>query len=81
MVKNFNYLVAEQMQTMDKLLYLQGELERCLEMEEELHSLQNDSKLESIQLKITSIKQELKDIQQLFEEQTEEVIRSYQEVI
>ena len=80
-VKNFNHLVAEQIQTMDKLLFLQSELERCLEIEDELNSLQSEAKLESLQLEITSLKQELKDIQQLFEEQTEEVIRSYQEVM
>lgn len=80
-MNKFNHLVAEQMQTMDKLLHLQGELERCLEIEEELNSLQNEAKLESLQNEITCLKQELKDIQQLFEEQTEEVIRSYQQVM
>lgn len=69
------------MQTMDKLLFLQSELERCLEIEEELNSLQNETKLESLKLEIASLKEELKNIQQLFEEQTEEVIRSYQEVM
>lgn len=69
------------MQTMDKLLFLQSELERCLEIEEKLNSLQNETKLESLKMEIASLKEELKNIQQLFEEQTEEVIRSYQEVM
>jgi hypothetical protein len=73
----FNRLVSEQMLTMEKLLFIQGELERCQEIEEELRELQNATNLESIQLDILQMKKELKEIQEIFEQQTEEVIKSY----
>ncbi|MBI0579425.1 hypothetical protein IEC97_18790 [Neobacillus cucumis] len=74
----FNRLVSEQMITMEKLLYLQAELERCLEIEAELQKLQNETELESIQSDIQQMKKELKEIQLIFEKQTEDVIQSYQ---
>ena len=77
-MKTFNHLVSEQMQTMEKLLYLQSELERCEEIEEELNSLQQETELECIQMEIANLRKELYEIHQLFEMQTEEVIRSYQ---
>jgi DnaJ-domain-containing protein 1 len=76
---HFNRLVSEQMMTMEKLLYLQGELERCQEIEEELQTLQNETELESVQFDINQMKKELKEIQEIFEKQTEEVIQSYRE--
>ena len=79
-MKNFNHLVSEQMQTMEKLLYLQSELERCEEIEEVLNSLQEETELESLQMEIENLRKELRDIHQLFESQTEEVIRSYQNI-
>ncbi|MBT2688836.1 hypothetical protein J7I93_11640 [Bacillus sp. ISL-47] len=79
-MKNFNSLVSEQMKTMEKLLYLQSELERCQEIEEELKAIQQETELESVQYEIARMKTELKEIHSVFEEQTEEVIRSYQEV-
>jgi YgaB-like protein len=80
MVKEFDRLVTEQMKTMDRLLFLQGELERCQEIETQLGEIQQESKLECVQLEIKRMKEELKEIQQIFEMQTEEVIRSYQEI-
>ncbi len=77
-MNEFNRLVSEQMKTMEKLLYLQGELERCQEIEEELKVLQQETELESVQYEICRMKEELKEIQQIFENQTEEVIRTYQ---
>ncbi|MCM2533862.1 hypothetical protein NDK43_17675 [Neobacillus pocheonensis] len=77
---HFNRLVSEQMVTMEKLLYFQAELERCQEIEEELRGLQNETKLESIQIDINQMKKELKEIQLIFEKQTEEVINSYREM-
>ncbi|MGJ7918932.1 YgaB family protein [Neobacillus sp. LXY-4] len=77
-MNNFNRLVSEQMKTMDKLLELQSELERCQEIEQELLKLQEETKLEDVQSEIIRMKKELKEIHQVFEEQTEEVIRSYQ---
>lgn len=79
-MNHFNRLVSEQMRTMEKLLYYQGELERCQEIEEELLTLQNATGLESIQNDIGQLKKELKEIQLIFERQTEDVIKSYQDV-
>ena len=77
---HFNRLVSEQMVTMEKLLYLQAELERCQQIEEELQNLQNETNLDSIKNDIQLMKKELKEIQVMFEKQTEEVINSYREM-
>lgn len=79
-MKDFNRLVSEQLKTMDKLLYLQAELESCQEIEQDLKSLNEKAELEGVQEEINRIKSELKVIHQIFEKQTEEVIQSYQEV-
>ncbi|MFD2442418.1 YgaB family protein [Bacillus sp. CGMCC 1.16607] len=79
-MNQFNRLVSEQMKTMEKLLFIQAEIERCQEIEEELIALQKETELGSVQDEITRMKEELKDIQQVFESQTEEVIRSYQTI-
>ena len=79
-MNEFNRLVTEQMKTMDWLLFLQSELERCQEIEMELRAIQQETELESVQLEIAKMKKDLKEIQQTFEKQTEEVIRSYQSV-
>lgn len=76
---HFNRLVSEQMLTMEKLLYLQGELERCQEIKQQLQTIQNETELESVQFDINQMKKELKEIQEIFEKQTEEVIQSYRE--
>jgi tRNA G26 N,N-dimethylase Trm1 len=78
-MNHFNRLVSEQMMTMEKLLYLQGELERCQEIEQQLQTIQNETELESVQFDINQMKKELKEIQEIFEKQTEEVIQSYRE--
>ena len=78
-MNHFNRLVSEQMVTMEKLLYLQAELERCQQIEDELQTLQHATDLESIQTDIQLMKKELKEIQLIFEKQTEEVINSYRE--
>ncbi|WP_139785746.1 YgaB family protein [Cytobacillus gottheilii] len=79
-MREFNLLVSEQMKTMDKLLFLQGELERCEEIEAQLQLIQQETELESIQHEIKIMKNELKAIHRIFETQTEEVIRSYQDM-
>lgn len=79
-IDHFNRLVSEQLVTMEKLLYLQGELERCQQIEVELQALQKETDLASIQTEIRIMKQELKEIQSIFEKQTEEVINSYREM-
>jgi HPt (histidine-containing phosphotransfer) domain-containing protein len=77
---HFNRLVSEQMLTMEKLLYIQGELERCQEIEKEIQNLQSATNLESIQNDITQMKKELKEIQLIFERQTDEVIKTYRDL-
>jgi hypothetical protein len=79
-MNNFNRLVSEQMETMEKLLFLQSEIERCQGIEKELIALQEETKLESIQDDIAKMKRELKEIHETFEKQTEELIQSYQNV-
>ena len=79
-MKEFNRLVTEQMKTMDKLLFLQSELERCEDIEIQLKKLEQENELESVHMELTKMKDELKELQKMFEMQTEDVIRSYQEM-
>jgi hypothetical protein len=79
-VEEFNRLVTEQMKTMDKLLFLQSELERCQDIEIQLGKLEQENELESVHLELAKMKDELKELQKMFELQTEDVIRSYQEM-
>ena len=76
----FNELVSTQMQTMEKLLYLQSELERCQEIEKQLDALKQSAELEELRLEIDLKKQDLQEIHRMFEKQTEEVIHTYQEL-
>ncbi|MGV2940112.1 YgaB family protein [Mesobacillus sp. LC4] len=76
----FNELVSSQMQTMEKLLYLQSELERCQEIEKQLDALKQSVELEELRLEIDLKKQDLQEIHRMFEKQTEEVIHTYQEL-
>jgi DNA mismatch repair ATPase MutS len=76
----FNELVSTQMQTMEKLLYLQSELERCQEIEKQLDALKQNAELEELRMEIDRKKQELHEIHRMFEKQTEEVIHTYQEL-
>jgi hypothetical protein len=78
MQQRFNQLVSEQLATMDKLLFLQTEIERCQKLEEELIKLQEMAKVQSMRSEIMQKKKELKKIQMIFQKQTEDVIRSYQ---
>ncbi|WP_243299442.1 YgaB family protein [Bacillus litorisediminis] len=74
----FEKLVQEQMKTMEQLLFLQSELERCQRIEAELIRLQEETRLVSIQHEIENMREELKKIHQTFEDQTKEVILTYQ---
>lgn len=76
---NFNQMISEQMKTMEQLLYLQSEIERCQELEAQLVELQEEAELESVKKEIAEMKVELRKIQKVFESQTDEVIRTYQE--
>ncbi|TYS21334.1 hypothetical protein FZC71_19220 [Bacillus subtilis] len=73
----FEKLVSEQMKTMDKLLDLQSELDRCKQIEAELRHLERDARLLGIQNEIAVKRKHLADIQDMFQQQTEQVIRSY----
>lgn len=73
----FNELIHEQLETMDKLLFLQSEIERCQDLEKELIELEEMALAESLKREIEMKKSELKDIQKVFQEQTDKVIRSY----
>ena len=68
------------MKTMDKLLFLQSELERCEDIEIQLKKLEQENELESVHRELSKMKGELKELQKMFEMQTEDVIRSYQEM-
>ncbi|MCM3667042.1 hypothetical protein M3204_21810 [Mesobacillus subterraneus] len=76
----FNELVSTQMQTMEKLLYLQSELERCQEIEKQLDALKQYAELEELRTEIDRKKLELQEIHRMFEKQTEEVIHTYQQL-
>lgn len=74
----FDRIINEQLKTMDKLLFLQSEIERCQEIEAQLRELEEKTKLKSITEEINLMKRELMHIQNMFEQQTEEVIKVYQ---
>lgn len=79
-VKAFNELIMDQMKTMDQLLDLQSEIERCQDLEQELIKLQEEAKLDSLKNEIKLMKKELETIHKTFEEQTDNVIRQYQKL-
>ncbi|QQZ08551.1 YgaB family protein [Heyndrickxia vini] len=79
-MKAFNELIMDQMKTMDQLLDLQTEIERCQDLEQELIELQEEAKLDSLKNEIKLMKKELDTIHKTFEEQTDNVIRQYQEL-
>ncbi|KMY20377.1 YgaB family protein [Bacillus pumilus] len=79
-MSDFDQLVKEQMQLMDQLLNVQGELDLCLETEKQL--LQDEKQEEWTRLhdQIKQKRKELQKIQTLFTKQTEEVINSYKQM-
>jgi hypothetical protein len=80
-LKDFDLLVGNQLQTMEKLLCLQSEIERCQQLKEQLSNLPDEIKCKEIESEIDFMKDELHMIQKVFEKQTEEVILSYQAVL
>ncbi|MFC3885354.1 YgaB family protein [Bacillus songklensis] len=80
-MNHFDTLVGQQLETMDQLLFLQSEIERCQEIEQELEKLQEKTKLNFLREEILSMKLQLKEIQQTFETQTAEIIRTYQATV
>ncbi|MCY7755276.1 hypothetical protein MOF05_19270 [Bacillus haynesii] len=77
---DFENLVQGQMEIMDKLLYLQAEIERCQKIEKELAVLEKKAQLLSIREDISQKRKDLAQIQDLFQKQTEQVIRAYQRI-
>ncbi|UUD43502.1 YgaB family protein [Bacillus pumilus] len=79
-MSDFDQLVRKQMQLMDQLLDVQGELDRCLETEKRL--LQDEKKEERHRLhdQIKQKREELQKVQTLFTKQTEQVINSYKQM-
>jgi len=80
-MNRFDDLVSEQLKTMDKLLFIQSEIERCQKLEAELQELEKETELLAIKAEINNMKLELQQIHKIFEEQTEEVVRTYQQKI
>ncbi|MGE6612196.1 YgaB family protein [Peribacillus sp. NPDC076916] len=78
-MEEFNRLINNQLKTMDKLLLLQSEIERCQDIEKQLLALEEESEADTIQEEIQLKKRELKSIHDMFEKQTEEVIRYFQQ--
>lgn len=78
-MEEFDRLISEQLKTMDKLLLLQSEIEKCQEIEQQLYALQEFKQIQSIGEDVQRMKKELSSIQDIFERQTEDVIRYYQE--
>ncbi|PJN87506.1 YgaB family protein [Bacillus sp. mrc49] len=78
-MEEFNRLINDQLKTMDKLLLLQSEIEKCQDIEKQLLALQEESEAITIQEEIQLKKQELKSIHDRFESQTEAVIRYFQQ--
>ncbi|ASB87640.1 hypothetical protein OZL92_21125 [Bacillus sonorensis] len=76
----FENLVQGQMEIMDKLLYLQAEIERCQQIEKELMALEKKAQLLSIREDISQKRKDLAAIQDLFQKQTEQVIQAYQKI-
>jgi hypothetical protein len=77
-MKSFEELVNEQMEIMDKLLHMQTELDRYMDLEEELRNRKNHVDLLTVQDDISEMKKELDTIQTIFMQLTEKVIESYQ---
>ncbi|ATH94790.1 hypothetical protein ACH95_20500 [Bacillus glycinifermentans] len=76
----FENLVQGQLEIMDKLLYLQAEIERCQEIEKELIAFEKKAQLLSIREDISQKRRDLAAIQDLFQKQTEQVIQAYQKI-
>lgn len=78
-MEEFNRLINAQLKTMEKLLYVQSEIERCQDIEKQFLAKQEEDKVMAIQEEIQDRKKELTKIHETFERQTEDVIRYYQQ--
>jgi len=73
----FDDLVNRQIETMDQLIKIQEEIERCQEIENQLHELEDLTKLSIIREEIDIMRDELKAIQHTFQKQTQQIIKSF----
>lgn len=77
-MNEFDRLISEQLRIMEKLLFLQSEVEKCEEMEHQLCKSHDDNEGYSMSELLEQKKNELEEIQEVFSKQTEEVIRHFQ---
>ncbi|WP_230504059.1 YgaB family protein [Sutcliffiella rhizosphaerae] len=77
-MNNFDVAVAKQLETMDKLLGIQVEIERCQQLQTQLK--EEMEQIQTLKEQIEKMKKELKEVQDIFEAQTEDAIRSYQKM-
>lgn len=77
-MEEFNRLINTQLKTMEKLLYVQSEIERCQDIEKNFQATQEEDKADAVREEIQIRKQELKKIHEMFEKQTEDVIHYFQ---
>jgi AAA+ ATPase superfamily predicted ATPase len=73
----FDDLVTRQIETMDQLIKIQEEIERCQEIEIQLYELEDLAKLSIIREEIDIMRDELKAIQHTFQIQTQQIIKSF----
>lgn len=78
-MKQFDLLVSEQLKTMDQLLDLQMELERYKNLEYLREQERDEESLRELRAEIQKRQQELYLLHQTFEQQTKQVIESFQQ--
>lgn len=78
-MKQFDLLVSEQLKTMDQLLDLQMELERYKNLEYLREQERDEESLRELRVEIQKRQQELYLLHQTFEQQTKQVIESFQQ--
>jgi hypothetical protein len=78
-MERFNQLVGEQLKIMDRLLYIQAEIEKHQQLEKEGQIINDESNVKNVQYKLVTMQRELREVQQQFEKQTKEVILSFNE--
>jgi len=76
-MQSFDDLVTRQIETMDQLIKIQEEIERCQEIENQLYELEDLAKLSIIREEIDLMRDELKAIQNTFQIQTQQIIKSF----
>ncbi|EKF34226.1 YgaB family protein [Bacillus xiamenensis] len=79
-MSNFDQLVREQMQLMDQLLDVQGELDLYVETEKRMLQGEKKEELHRLHDQIKQKREELRKVQILFTKQTEQVINSYKQM-